>query len=558
MGTSGGLSFVAGVTSRMDPSMEFGLGGLNRFVEADSLTDQIGLDDEEIAWRKTFIGFDETDVRRLDDLEPLLRENQDEIADAFYDNLTAHEQTTRIIERSPKDVEDLKRTQKAYLVSLATGDYDEDYFTNRARIGKLHEILDMPLKQYVGQYGLYYDLILSRVDERVQGQVVDAIEEWVEEREAAEGGLERVVGALRGLGGDDDREGLDESLEATVRDAIHDGMQDVLAVLRILNLDLQVASDTYVDSYSRRLERAIDRQRALAAEVEEAVQPPVEQLEASSASVADSAQTIQAHTETQADGVANAAADLEEVSAAAEEVASVAADVRETSERATDVADDGVTAAEDAMTALAEVSDATDHLLEAAETVEARAEDIEAVVDRVDGVVDRTAVLATNAKVEAERERGSGPVATIASELETFVSQTRGDLAEVEEAATAVREEAAETRDVVETASEQVDESHDQVAAALGSLEDVEGAVAESASGMQEVAAAADQQARSVTAVSETVEDLADAADAVAAEAASVAAASEQQAESARHVATAVEKLSTDAVGEEERVYERV
>jgi methyl-accepting chemotaxis protein len=546
----------------MDPSMEFGLGGLNRFVAADSLTDQIGLDDDEIAWRKEFIGFDAEDERRLDDLEPLLRENQDAIAESFYDNLTAYEQTTRVIERSPKGVEDLKRTQKAYLVSLATGEYDDDYFTNRARIGKLHEMLDMPLKHYVGQYGLYYNLILSRVDERVQGQVVDAIEDWVEEREAAEGGLERVVGALRGLGGDDEPDGLDESLEATVRDAIHDGMQDVLAVLRILNLDLQVASDTYVDSYSQRLERAIAQQRALAGEVEEAVQPPVEQLQASSASVAKSATTIEAHTETQAEGVADAAADLEEVSAAAEEVASVAADVRETSERATGVAGDGADAADEALDALADVADATDELVEAAETVEARAADIEDVVGRVHNVVDRTAVLATNAKVEAERERsnggGTGPVATIASELESFVGQARGDLEDAAEAASAVREEATATREVVATASDQVDASREQVAAAKDSLADVEGVVDESAAGMQEVAAAADQQARAVTAVSQTVEDLADAADAVASEAASVATASEQQAESARHVATAVERLSTEDVGEEPRPYERV
>jgi hypothetical protein len=185
----------------MDPSMEFGLGGLNRFVEVDSLTDQIGLDDDEVAWRKAFIGFDETDERRLDDLEPLLRDNQEAIADAFYDNLTAHEGATAVIERSSKSVEDLKRTQEAYLVSLASGEYDEEYFRNRARIGKLHEILDMPLKQYVGQYGLYCDLILSRVGERVQSQVVDAIEDWVAEREANDGGLERVVGALSGPAG---------------------------------------------------------------------------------------------------------------------------------------------------------------------------------------------------------------------------------------------------------------------------------------------------------------------------------------------------------------------
>ena len=68
----------------MDPSKEFGRGGLNRFVDAGSLTDRIGLDDEEIAWRKEFIGFDEADEARLTDLEPLLRENQQAIADAFY------------------------------------------------------------------------------------------------------------------------------------------------------------------------------------------------------------------------------------------------------------------------------------------------------------------------------------------------------------------------------------------------------------------------------------------------------------------------------------------
>ena len=53
----------------MDPSKEFGRGGLNQFVDAASLTDQIGLDDEEIAWRKEFVGFDEVDEARLADLE---------------------------------------------------------------------------------------------------------------------------------------------------------------------------------------------------------------------------------------------------------------------------------------------------------------------------------------------------------------------------------------------------------------------------------------------------------------------------------------------------------
>jgi heme-based aerotactic transducer len=544
----------------MDPDAEFGRGGLNEFVDAASLTDDIGLDDEEIAWRKRYVGFDEADERRLSNMESLFRENGDAIADAFYENLTRYEQTAAVIERSPKDVEALKRTQRAYLVSLATGDYDESYFRNRARIGKLHELLDMPLKQYVGQYGLYYDLILSRVDERVQTQVVDAIEAWAAEREADDGGIERLVGALRGLGGRDDAspDGLDESLEATVRDAIHDGMQDVLAVLRVLNLDLQVASDTYVDSYSQRLERAVDAQRTLAAEVEEAVEDPVADLRSKSASVADSAATIHDHAESQAAQADDAATDVEEVSAAAEEVAAVADGVRETSEDAADQAAAGVAAGERARDALGEVEDTADDLLAAAERVETRAADIEAVVDRLESVVDRTAVLATNAKVEATRSTGGDAAATIADELESFVAQTREDLDEVGEAAERVRVEAATTRETVETASDAVADGHEEIDAAVDSLEDLEAAVADAAAGMEEVAAAADQQAESVLALSETVDDLADAADAVASEAEVVAAASDQQAERVREVAATVEKLSTEQVTEAAPVYELI
>jgi len=539
----------------MDPTNEFGRGGLNRFVDASGLTDRIGLDDEEIAWRKSFIGFDEDDERRLAAMEPLFRDNQDAIADAFYDNLTQYDQTIEVISRSPKGIEELKRTQKAYLVSLATGDYDEAYFQNRALIGKLHELLDMPLKQYVGQYGLYYDLILSRVDERVQGQVVEAVEEWAAERDD-EAGLARVVAALGGGGGDD--EGLDDSFEETIRAAIHDGMQDVLAVLRILNLDLQVASDTYVDSYAQRLADAVDTQQELAREVERDLKPPVVQLRRSSTQVADGAATVHDHASEQATAATGAAADVEEVSAAAEEVASVAAGVRETSESAAEAAGDGREAGERALDALAEVEATTERLKRAAETVEERASDIEAVVEGVDDIVDRTAVLATNAKVEAKRTNGDGPAATIADELSSFVTRTRSDLDEIEDAAETVRAEAAETRTAVDEAADAVADGREEVTTAVETIEDLEDVVADAAAGMEEVDAATSEQAERVTALSESVTELAERADAVAAEAEEIAAASDQQADSARTVAAAVEKLPTEPIDEEEAVYERI
>ena len=105
----------------MQSQQTFGRGGLNGFLDVDELVDRIGLDEDEIAWRKEFIGFDEDDERRLSALEPLVQANAEAIADDFYENVLHYEQTRAIVDRSPKDVDALKQTQQAYLVSLAAG-----------------------------------------------------------------------------------------------------------------------------------------------------------------------------------------------------------------------------------------------------------------------------------------------------------------------------------------------------------------------------------------------------------------------------------------------------
>ncbi|WP_435362822.1 protoglobin domain-containing protein [Haloarchaeobius sp. DYHT-AS-18] len=541
----------------MQPEQEFGQGGLNRFVDAATLVEDIGLDAEEVRWRKEFIGFDGEDERRLADLEPLLREHQDAIADDFYENLLQYDQTRAVIERSPKGVEMLKQTQRAYLVSLATGEYDQQYFANRARIGKLHEILDMPLKHYVGQYGVYYDLILSEVDDRVQGQVVDAIEQWAEERDDdAGGGLGKLVGAL-GFG-DEAADGLDESFEATVREAIHDGMQDVLALLRIINLDLQVATDTYVDSYSQRLERAIERREQLAHEVELEVQSPVEELHEASSAVSKSAQAISDLTGTQAAQIQATAGELDEVSAAAEEVASVADEVRTESERTEALAADGADAADGALDSLAAIEEAAAQVEAAASTLEARTDDIDQVVDRIDSLAERTAVLATNANIEATRaDATSDTLSVIATEVKSFAEKAQADLDEIEEAVEGVREATTETVETVDETAEQVEAGTDQVRETVTHLDEIHESARATAAGMDDVAAAADQQAESVETLATSVEQVASAADRVASEAESVAAASEEQTANVASVEMAVHRLTESEGTEETPVYEQ-
>ncbi|ELY83555.1 globin-coupled sensor protein [Natrinema altunense] len=545
----------------MQPQETFGRGGLNGFLDVDDLVDRIELDEDEIAWRKEFIGFDEADEQRLAALEPLLQANAEAIADDFYENVLHYEQTRAIVDRSPKNVDALKQTQQAYLVSLATGDYDREFFKNRARIGKLHELLDMPLKQYVGQYGVYYDLIMARLNERVQQQVVDAIEEWAAERDTEDdGGLDRFVGAL-GLGGSAEHEsdGLEESLEETVRDAIDDGMMDVLSLLRIINLDMQVAVDTYVDSYAQRLEDSIERRERLAREVETDVEAPIAELHDSSEVVAQRAEAISEQTDSQATGITRAAGELNEMSAAIEEVASVADEVSEESDRTETLAAQGVEAADDALDELAAIEDATDRVADAVDTLANRTEEIDEIVDRLDELAERTTVLAANAKIESSRDDadGSETMGIIASEVRSFAEQTKSDLEAIEDAVEAVRQDAAATVETTEETVARVDTGTDRVRETVDSLEEIHESAQTTAAGMEDVAAATDQQARGVEVTAETLEDLSESADTVASAAESVAAASQQQTASLREVRESVARLTEADADDEPPVYER-
>ncbi len=548
----------------MTGDASFGRGGLNPFLDVDELIEDIGLSEHEIAWRKDFIGFDGDDEHRLEGLESLLVANQEAIANDFYENLLQYEQTREVIERSPKGVEALKQTQRAYLVSLATGEYDQAYFKNRARIGKLHELLDMPLKHYVGQYGVYYDLIMARLNERVQDQVVEAIEEWAEERddEPDAGGLGRLVGAL-GLGGEEGEEttGLEDSFENAVRGAIDDGMLDVLSLLRIINLDLQVATDTYVDSYAQRLEASIERRERLAKEVQTDIKAPIDELHEASGVIAERAETISTHTTTQAETVDEAAGELSDVSAAVEEIASVTAEVRTQSERTEQLAAVGTETADDALEELTEIEAAVEAVSTAATSLEERTAEIDSTLSRLDDLARRTTLLAKNAKIESSRGTDDAGAADtlgiIAEEVESFAAQTQADLREIESAVEAVTDDAEATIAAATGSAERVNTGAAQIRKTIDSLETIYDATQSTAAGMDDVAAATDQQATSLNSVADSIDELSVAADRVANDAASVAAASEEQTASLQTVRETVDRLMADDK-ESPPVYEQV
>jgi len=139
-----------------------------RRVDGSSLTDRIGIDDEEIEWRKDFTNFDRTDSRRLDALERVVDPVIDDAVDEFYDHLRSYDETVEIFGRSSKGIDALKGNQREYLEGLFAGQYDRTYFESRARIGKIHDMLDLGPRIYLGAYSVFYRHLIDAVVEELK------------------------------------------------------------------------------------------------------------------------------------------------------------------------------------------------------------------------------------------------------------------------------------------------------------------------------------------------------------------------------------------------------
>jgi PAS domain S-box-containing protein len=235
-----------------DPSDQLGQGRLNEVIDSDAIIDSIGLTQDEIEWRKEFLDFTEADAETLTQFEELFDEHADQVVDSFYDHLTDFEETQAVIERSPKDIPELKQTQKAYLQTLVAGEYDEAYFESRARIGKLHELLDMPVKHYIGQYNIYYGILLGLITDRIHDRITTTVETTLERRRPSQNAEH-----------DSDTEPDSDRIAQRLYEDVEEAINELHSLLKLLNLDLQVAVDTYLQSRLNDTKQERDRFAAL-------------------------------------------------------------------------------------------------------------------------------------------------------------------------------------------------------------------------------------------------------------------------------------------------------
>ena len=141
------------------------------------LTEEYRINDSNLNLRKEFMRFSQGDVRILGQLAGWAERVADTIAKEFYDHQFTFPPTTSFFEAHARKKnytivqlrQHLEKAQAEYFRQIfqeaaGAGQYGTDYFEKRLQVGKLHNMIDLPLKWYLGSYSLYQDLVRKHLN----------------------------------------------------------------------------------------------------------------------------------------------------------------------------------------------------------------------------------------------------------------------------------------------------------------------------------------------------------------------------------------------------------
>lgn len=297
------------------------------------------------------------------------------------------------------------------------------------------------------------------------------------------------------------------------------------------------------------LQRQIELQEALTAEIEERV----EELSETSEHVSASSAQISDIAENQATKMDAVAEEIAALSSVVEEVATLSDQVRATSAQTLAIAENGFESSTDATGVMEDIETATTEAAAEFDDLHDEIREIDELVEVINEVADRTNLLALNASIEAARagEEGRG-FAVVAEEVKSLAEEAQEQAGRIETRIDGIQSDTDETVDTLEAATDRVAEGMEAVERTRENFADIVEAVTETSEGIEEVADATDEQAASSEEIAQMIDEAVREADEVSTEIQGIAAANRQQAEKVDDIEASLERASEHREGTED------
>jgi len=378
-------------------------------------------DKNDIEKRLEFLRIDATTKKSMNEFYKSVKPDIGSIIGDFYSHLGNFDETQKII-NDHSNVETLTQTQTSHWENMFSGDYSVDYVKRAQTIGRVHDVIGLEPRWYLGGYFLV---------------------------------IEKLIGSYLKKKGVKSQKIADE----------------IGAMLQAVCLDIDLAMVSYIENgESRKLqEQLLTMSDEILTEADLTIQ-----------SVTDQTRLMQKNV----DMLSQAQVDLEDQVKVADEsltstvqaIQTVAAATEELDASSQNIAQQIQTSESIAQEAVAQSERSKDTV----SSLETTAQEISSVVALVQNIASQTRLLALNATIEAARagEAGKG-FAVVASEVKNLAAETEKAIEQVNAQSSQIQEATERAAKEIEVTNQLIQSMGDNIGTIAQSVEQQNSATSE-------------------------------------------------------------------------------